>query len=466
MNLAAGRSSLLRVAVVGSGPAGFYAAEALLRNAEVPVEVDVFDRLPTPYGLVRGGVAPDHQKIKSVDRVLERTAARRSFCFLGNVKLGRDLSVEDLRASYHQVVYATGSEADRRLGVPGEGMPGSTPATVFVGWYNGHPDYRPARIRLSAERAAVIGNGNAAVDVTRILLRTPAELAATDMPGYAREALAASRVREVWLLGRRGPAEAAFTPRELEELTGLDDTDVRVDPSELALDPAREAEAARSPQRQKNLEILREIASSGPADRGRVVHLRFLVSPAEFLADASGELGALTLSRNRLETGPDGSAVARPTGETETLEVGLAITAAGFAAERIPGVPFDEAALTVANVDGRVVDPVTGRVVPNEYVVGWARTGAKGLIGSHRSGSAEVVGRMLEDWRAGATLPRDVPPREAVDVLLAARGVPVVGFDDWKRLDEVEVARGALRGAPREKIADVQAMLDLLGERA
>jgi ferredoxin--NADP+ reductase len=464
MEFPAGRPSPLRVAVVGSGPAGFYAAEALLRNDEVPVEVDVFDRLPTPYGLVRGGVAPDHPRIKSVDRVLEKTAARPSFRFLGNVTLGRDVSVEELRAHYHQVVYATGSEGHRRLGIPGEGIAGSTPATVFVGWYNGHPDYRTARIRLSAGRAAVIGNGNAAVDVARILLRTPAGLGTTDMPGYAREALAASGVREVFLLGRRGPAEAAFTPKELEELVALEDVDVRVDPSDLVLEPASEAEAVRSPQRRRNLEILHGIAARGPARRGRVVHLRFRVSPAEFLADASGELRALTLFRNVLEAGPDGAVVARPNGETEILEVGLAITAAGFAADRIPGVPFDEKERTVANVEGRVVDPGSGRVVPNEYVVGWARTGAKGLIGSHRSGSADVVARMLEDWRSGTVGPLEPPPRETMDELLARRGVAVVGFSDWKRLDDVEVARGAARGAPREKVADVQAMLDLLAD--
>ena len=197
------RPSPLRVAVIGSGPAGFYAAEALLRSAEVTVEVDVYDRLPTPYGLVRGGVAPDHAKVKSIARVYERTAQRPSFRFLGNVMLGRDVLVEDLRAHYHQIVYATGNEVDRRLGIPGEGIPGSTPATVFVGWYNGHPDYRNARIRLQTERAAVIGNGNVAVDAARILLRTPAELVTTDIADYALEALRSSRVRQVWLLGRR-----------------------------------------------------------------------------------------------------------------------------------------------------------------------------------------------------------------------------------------------------------------------
>jgi ferredoxin--NADP+ reductase len=454
------------VAVVGSGPAGFYAAESLLRNTEVPVEVDVFDRLPTPYGLVRGGVAPDHPKIKSVARVLERTAERPSFRFLGNVKLSRDLFVEELRSHYHQIVYATGNEADRRLGIPGEGIPGSTPSTVFVGWYNGHPDYRPARIRLDVERAAVIGNGNVAVDSARILLRTPAELAATDMPGYAREALGASRVREIWLLGRRGPAQAAFTPQELGELSDLADTDLIVEPADLELDPASEAEVVASPQKQKNLALLRDVAARGPTGKGRVVRLRFCVSPSEFVADDAGSLCGLTLERNHLATLPDGTVVARPTGRAETLEVGLALSAIGYAADRIPGVPFDERARLVANRGGRVFDPGTGRVVPNEYVVGWARTGAKGLIGSHRTGSAEVVALMLEDGRGGTLGLRELPPREEIDARLAQRGVPVVGFSDWKRLDEVEVARGALRGAPRDKIADVQAMLDLLGDGA
>jgi ferredoxin/flavodoxin---NADP+ reductase len=466
MNPGGLRGSPLRVAVVGSGPAGFYAAEALLRNAEVPVEVDVYDRLPTPFGLVRGGVAPDHPKIKSVVRVLERTAEQPAFRFLGNVTLGRDVSVDELRAHYHQIVYATGNEADRRLGIPGEGIHGSTPAAVFVGWYNGHPDYRQARIRLDGERAAVIGNGNVAIDSARILLRSPSELATTDMAAYAREALAASRVREVWLLGRRGPAQAAFTPQELRELAELVDTDLCVDPGDLELDPASEAEVAASPQRQKNLAILREAAARGPAGKGRSLRLRFCVSPTEILADESGSVRALILERNRLEAQPGGSVEARPTGGTETLEVSLALSAIGFASDRIPGVPFDDRARVVANVDGRVVDWETGGVVPNEYVVGWARTGPRGLIGSHRTGSAEIVARMLADWRIAEGASRELPPREAIDALLAARGVPVVRFSDWKRLDEVEVARGALRGAPREKIVDVKEMLDLLGERA
>ena len=464
MSLDTFRPASLRVAVIGSGPAGFYAAESLLRSTEVPVEVDVYDRLPTPYGLVRGGVAPDHAKIKTVARAYERTAQRPSFRFLGNVTLGRDVLVEDLRTHYHQVVYATGSEASRRLGIPGEGIEGSTPATVFVGWYNGHPDYRQARIRLDVDRAAVIGNGNVAVDAARILLRTPGELTGTDIADYALEALRQSRVREVWLLGRRGPAQAAFTPQEVKELGELADADVRVDPSDLAMDPASEAEVASSSQRQRNLALLRNFVARGATGRTRTLHLRFCVSPTAIVPDESGAACALTLERNRLEAHPDGSIAARPTGQTETLQVGLVLSAIGFAADRIPGVPFDERGRIIANVDGRVVDPETRQVVRNEYVVGWARTGAQGLIGTHKAASAEVVARMLDDWRAGTVTQRELPPRDAIDVRLAGRGVQVVGFDDWKRLDEVEVSRGARRGAPRDKIADVRAMLDLLGD--
>jgi ferredoxin--NADP+ reductase len=453
----------LRVAVVGSGPAGFYAAEALLRATEVTVDVDVYDRLPTPYGLVRGGVAPDHPRIKTITRLYERTAGHPNFRFLGNVMLGRDVFVEDLRAHYHQIVYATGNEADRRLGIPGEGIEGSTSSAVFVGWYNGHPDYRLARIRLDTARAAIIGNGNVAVDVARILLRTPDELAGTDIADYARVALASGRVREVWLLGRRGPAQAAFTTQELKELGELADADVLVDPADLVLDPASEAEVAASSQRQKNLALLRESSGRRATGRRRVLRLRFCVSPVAILADEAGVVRGLTIERNRLEARPDGTVAARPTGQIETLEVGLVVPAIGYAADPIPGVPFDARARIIANVDGRVCDPVTRQVVPNEYVVGWARTGPRGLIGSHKGGSGDVVRHLLDDWRAGHVARRDLPPREAIIATLEARGVPVVGFLEWKRLDEVEVARGARRGVPRDKIADVQAMLELMG---
>ncbi|HEX9050404.1 MAG TPA: FAD-dependent oxidoreductase [Anaeromyxobacter sp.] len=444
----------MRVAIIGSGPAGFYAAEALLKRTDVRVDVDMFDRLPTPYGLVRGGVAPDHPKIKAVARVFASTAARPTFRFLGNVQLGRDVTVEDLRRHYHRIVYATGNEADRRLGIPGEGIWRCTPASVFVGWYNGHPDYRGARFDLSVPRVAVVGNGNVAVDVCRILLRTPEELARTDVAEHALAALRESRVREVWMLGRRGPAQAAFTPPELRELGALEDADPIVDPAELA-------DAGQGPPG-GNLEILRAFAARRPRPGTRRLHLRFLASPAEILADPSGAVAGMALERNRLEARPGGGVVARGTGELERLDVQMVLTAVGYAGVEIPGVPHDERTHTIANVDGRVVDPVHRTVIPGEYVVGWARSGPQGLIGEHKKASAHVVAHMIED-AAGAEA-RALPPREAIDALLRERGVRFVSFDDWRRLDEVEVARGERRGAPRDKIVDVQAMLEILSD--
>jgi len=450
----------MRIAIIGSGPAGFYAAEALLKRADAAVDVDMFDRLPTPYGLVRGGVAPDHQKIKTVARVFASTAARPTFRFLGNVRLGQDLTVQDLRAHYHQIVYATGNEADRRLGIPGEGMTRCTPATVFVGWYNGHPDYRQARIDLSVDRVAVIGNGNVAVDAARMLLRTPAELEKTDVAEHALEVLRRNQVREVFILGRRGPAQAAFSPAELKELGQMEGVDPVVDAGELAhcagTEPSGNAEGNR------NLQILQSFAIREARAHAKKLHFRFLVSPTEIIADAAGGVAGLVLAKNRLETRPDGSVAARATGEAEVLEVGMVLPAVGYAGERIAGVPYDEKARVIANEDGRVVDPVSRAVIANEYVVGWARTGPQGLIGEHKRASADVVAQMIAD---GAQLSdRALPERDAIVSLLRERGVRPVSFNDWKQLDEVEVARGTRRGAPRDKFVDVQAMLAILGQ--
>ncbi len=444
----------MRVAIIGSGPAGFYAAEALLKRTDAPVELDMFDRLPTPYGLVRGGVAPDHPKIKAVTRIFAGTAARPTFRFLGNVQLGRDVTVEELRRHYHQIVYATGNETDRRLGIPGEGIWRCTPASVFVGWYNGHPDYRHARFDLSVRRVAVVGNGNVALDAARMLLRTRAELERTDVAAHALERLSQSQVREVFVLGRRGPEQAAFTPPELRELGEMEAADPVVDPADLA--DCADAEPGG------NVALLRAFAERRPRADTKRLHLRFLVSPTEILPDAAGGVGWLVLERNRLEARPDGSVAARGTGETEVLEVGMVLPAIGYAAERIPGVPFDEKARIIANEDGRVVDAVSRTVIPNEYVVGWARSGPQGLIGEHKRASAHVVAHMVED---GAALPaRELPRRDAIDDLVRERTGRLVTFDDWQRLDAIEVARGARRGAPRDKFVDVEAMLATLAK--
>ena len=448
----------MRVAIIGSGPAGFYAAEALLKRADAVVDVDMFDRLPTPYGLVRGGVAPDHQKIKTVIRVFAATAARPTFRFLGNVCLGRDVTVEELHRHYHQIVYATGNEADRRLGIPGEGIARCTPATVFVGWYNGHPDYRDAKIDLSVERVAVVGNGNVAVDAARILLRTPAELEKTDIAAHALETLRNSKVREVFMLGRRGPEQAAFSSAELKELGKMEAADPVIAPGELA----GCAESTGNAEVDRNLKVLRAFAAQAPRADARKLHLRFLVSPTEIVADAAGKVAGVALEKNRLEARPDGTVAARGTGEIEMLEVGMVLPAIGYAAERIAGIPYDEKARIIANEDGRVVDPGSRAVIANEYVVGWARSGPQGLIGEHKRASSHVVGHMIVD---GAGLDaRALPDRDAIVSLLRERGVQPVSFNDWKQLDDVEVARGARRGAPRDKIVDVEAMLAVLGQ--
>lgn len=450
----------MRVAIIGSGPSGFYAAETLLKRTDEIVHVDMFDRLPTPYGLVRGGVAPDHQNIKAVTRVYEKTAARPTFRFFGNVRLGTDLTVDDLRQHYHQIIYAVGNEADRRLGIPGEGIPRCTPATVFIGWYNGHPDYCHAKIDLSVSRVAVVGNGNVAIDAARILLRTPAELEKTDIAAHALEVLRNSQVREVFILGRRGPEQASFTSAELKELGEMEDAEPVVSSSELTgLDIS---ESVRNSKQDKNLRILRSFAAPQPGKKTKKLHLRFLVSPTEIIADTAGNVSGLKLEKNRLEIQPDGTVSARGTGEIEILEVGMVLPAIGFSAEQISGVPYDEKARIIANIDGRVIDPVSRSVIPNEYVVGWARTGPQGLIGSHKTASAHVVAHMVSDGTGLAA--RELPEREAIVTLLRKRGVQIVSFNDWKQLDDVEVARGEQRNSPRDKIVDVNAMLAILAQ--
>src|SRR5947207_869187 len=363
--------SPIRVAVIGSGPAGFYAAGQLLKGSGAAVEVDMIERLPTPWGLVRSGVAPDHPKIKSVSRVYEKTAEHPRFRFFGNVHFGEHVSRDDLRAHYHAIVYATGTAVDRPLGIPGEDLPGSHAATDFVGWYNGHPDQTDLEVDLlSAERAVVIGNGNVALDVARMLVLSPEELASTDTADHALEVLEHSRVREVIVVGRRGPAQAAFTNPELRELGELSEADVIVDPDEFeqALsppDPALEGNAIA----RNNVEILRGYSQRKPQGRPRRIELRFLRSPLALLPDSNGRLGAVELARNELVTDESGALRARATSNHDTLQAGLLFRAIGYRGIPLPGVPFDEQRGLIPNREGRVTDPSSGAPVPGEYVV-------------------------------------------------------------------------------------------------
>lgn len=451
----------LRVAVVGSGPSAFYAVEALFKTPDLNVRADVFDRLPTPFGLVRGGVAPDHQKIKSVIRVYEKIAANPGFRFFGNVKLGRDIQVEDLSAHYDQIVYAFGNETDRKMGIPGEDLRGVHSATEFVGWYNGHPDFRDRSFDLQEARSvAVVGNGNVAMDATRILIVDPALLVETDIADHALDELKESSVREVALLGRRGPAQAAFSPKEIEEIARLENADLVVTPEEAALDEVSRAwleTAARSAQR--NVKFLTEQAERGEGDRERKVRCHFLVSPVEILG-RDGKVTGIRLQASELYL--DESDTPRPRGidSFRELEVQMVFKAIGYRGVPVPGVPYDERRGIVPNQDGRVLATPGGEVVPMQYVVGWAKRGPTGLIGTNSPDSKATVEAMMADIQGQAAPPP--AGEDGIADLLRSRGIDFVTYRDWQALDRWEVEQGKARGKVRYKLPSIEEMMKVI----
>jgi ferredoxin/flavodoxin---NADP+ reductase len=456
----------LRIAVVGSGPAGFYAAGHLLKDSAGHFDVDMFERLPTPWGLVRSGVAPDHPKIKSVTRIYERTAAHPRFRFFGNVTFGEDVSREDLLAHYHAIIYATGSPLDRPLGIPGEDLPGSHAATEFVGWYNGHPDHASLEVDLlAAGRAVVIGNGNVALDVARMLVLTPSELAPTDTADEALDVLARSRVQEVVVVGRRGPAQAAFTNPELRELGELADADVVVEEAELdralaVADPSLEHNTTA----RLNVEILRDYSQRPPTNRKRRIVLRFLLSPVGLTADEHGRVAGVELVANELTPTEDGTLRAQPTAEHETIPAGLVFRAIGYRGVPLPGVPFDERTGVIPSHGGRVTDPETGAPLPGEYVVGWIKRGPSGVIGTNKKDAQETVDAILADLLStgnGDTrlLAPASPDAAALESMLRARQPDLVTYAGWSQIDRHERSLGERSGRPRVKLTSIEEML-------
>ncbi|GGK83582.1 NADP oxidoreductase [Sphaerisporangium melleum] len=428
----------LRVAIVGSGPAGIYTAEALTKQAGEPVEVDILDRLPTPYGLVRYGVAPDHTSIKSIAGYLRRVLESPSVRFLGGVELGGEVFAEDLAASYDAVVYCTGAMVDRRLGIPGEDLPGSVAATDFVNWYCGHPDMPPETFTLDSTDVAVIGVGNVAVDVVRILAKTAEELRTTDVPQEVLDRLAKSQVTRIHMIGRRGPEHAKFTLKELRELGELTGCDVHVLPEEAGSGELGEV----SRQVRGNVEVLRSWALCAPAGRPRRLTVRFWLRPLEILG--SGRAEGLLLERTRLE---DGRVVG--TGEYETIPAGMVLRSVGYQSVPLPGVPFDTATMTVPNVAGRVGE--------GQYVAGWLKRGPTGVIGTNKSDAAETVRTLLADL---AARPGRAEPRTRLDDILAARGVRPVTYEDWLRIEAAEAALAASLGRGEQvKLVGRAAML-------
>jgi ferredoxin--NADP+ reductase len=454
----------LRVAVIGSGPAAFYAVEHLFKQTDLVVEVDMFERLPTPFGLVRGGVAPDHQKIKTVTKAYDQLACRPNFRFYGNVEFGKHVTLDDLRRHYHQILYATGAQTDRRMGIPGEDLQGSHPATEFVAWYNGHPDYADHRFDLSQERAAVVGVGNVAIDVARILCRTPEELEKTDIAAHALEALRRSKIREVYLLGRRGPAQAAFTTPEIKEVGEMEAAEPIVLPEEVQLDPLSQAEVARSADRSilRKIEILQGYALRKPEGKARRLHIRFLVSPVELIGDEQGRVVRMRLVRNTLVASETGTLSAKPTDQFEELPVGLVFRSVGYRGVPLPDVPFNERWGVILNEKGRVLDPATKQPRIGEYTAGWIKRGPSGVIGTNKPDSVETVNCMLEDLAEGRTLQPPCPEVAQAEALVRERQPHVFTYADWQRLDALEVARGQALGRPRLKFTRVDEMLAAL----
>jgi ferredoxin--NADP+ reductase len=455
----------LRVAIVGSGPTGFYTAEHLFKQKDRVVEVDLFERLPTPFGLVRGGVAPDHQKIKSVTKAYDRIAANPRFRYYGNVELGTDLTLEDFKRHYHQIVFTVGAQIDRSMDIPGEELKRSHAATEFVAWYNGHPDYRHCQFDLSQKAVAVVGVGNVAVDVCRILCRTREELERTDIADYALDAIAASNIETVYMLGRRGPAQAAFTNPEAKELGEMEGADIQVPEEDAAVDEATRTflEANPDPSTDRKLEILQGYASEKRSGKPKKLVLRFSVSPVELLADDQGAVRAVDLVKNELYLDNKGGIRPRATDRHEILEAGLVFRSVGYRGVALPGVPFRDDWGVIPNEKGRVTDSPGGKAVEGLYCAGWIKRGPTGVIGTNKPDALETVEAMLEDVAGGAHLDPEAPAVAAARKLVSEKKSSFVSYEDWKKIDALEVKRAEGTERPRIKFTSVEGMLEALG---
>ena len=455
MNSIGSENKPLEVAIIGSGPSGYYAAQSLF-GSEKKINITMFDRLPTPYGLVRGGVAPDHQKIKNVIRVYEKISISPGFQFIGNVLVGKDISIDDLRNNFHATIFACGAETDRKLGIPGEDLQGSHTATAFVGWYNGHPDYRDLSFDLSQEIAVVVGQGNVAADVSRILSKTADELKQTDIADHALQQLAESKIKEIHVIGRRGPVQAKFTPEELKEFGELEDCNPVVDSSTLQLNEAsqKELESPEGRTNVKNFEVFKDFANRDLTKKNRSCFFRFLEGPIELMG--TERLEGILLAKNSLSGDPFKQR-AEKTGETVEQKCGILFRSIGYNGIPIEGVPFDEKEGIFPNDKGRLLD--NGSVVNSVYVTGWIKRGPSGIIGTNKPDSAETVNCLLEDIEK---IDGEKPGNSGIMKILSEKQIRSVNYDGWKKIDEAEVKRGEPKGKPREKFTRIEEMLDII----
>ncbi len=448
-------SSTLRVAIIGAGPSGFYAAGQLLTVKDPLFAVDLYDRLPTPYGLVRSGVAPDHPKIKSVTRAYDKTTEHERFRFFGHVELGSDITREHLLEHYHVVCYTIGTSTDKRLGIPGEDLRGSHPATEFVAWYNGHPDHSGLEVDLQARQAVVVGAGNVAIDVARMLALAPSELEITDTADHAIEVLGASGIEEITILARRGPLQAAFTNPELLEMGELERGDVEVVGGELdELSAIALAEADKT--RRRNVEILQDYAARPKSGKPITVRFRFLASPVEVLGDESGHVRGVMIENNAIVARDDGSLAARGTGVLEEIPAQLVFRSIGYTGQLVAGIPFDERRGLIRNEGGRVCD-ADGRHQLGEYASGWIKRGPSGVIGTNKKDSQDTVNKILEDAAAGRL---NDPVSDDIEEMIATHAEHAVTWEGWQAIDAIETAAGAgsVPGRPRVKLTQWAAL--------
>ena len=443
----------LRVAIVGSGPSGFYTAEALSKK-DINIKVDMFDKLPVPYGLVRYGVAPDHFKIKNVTKIFEKTAVKPKFSFLGNVMVGKNISVFELSKFYDAIVFAYGTESDRRLGIKGEDLEGSYTATEFVAWYNGHPDFQSRHFDLSHEVAVVVGNGNVAMDVARVLCKTTDELEKTDISQNALDVLSESKIKEVHLYGRIGPVQASFTAKEIREMGDLADCYPVIDPQDLVLNESsqKELEDPLNAGKKKNFEILSKFPAIAPNERKRKFVMHFYRSPIEIIGKEQVQKAKFEI--NTLSGEPNKQKV-RGTGKFEEIDCGILFRSVGYSGVSIEGLPFSEQAGIIPNQAGRVIDE--DKIKTGWYVAGWIKTGPVGVIGTNKPSAEETVKSLIQDL--DRLNPCETPDSDAVFKFLKDRDVRVVTFENWKTIDAAEIQRGSILGKPREKFASILGML-------
>jgi len=450
----------IKVAIVGSGPAAFYAAEHLQKKLGDRVFMDMFEKLPTPHGLVRNGVAPDHQKIKSVARVYDKIASNPQFRFFGLVEFGKHVTLEDLRSRYHQIVFATGAQTDRKINIPGEDLIGSHTATEFVGWYNSHPDHMGLGFDFSGKRVVIVGVGNVAVDVARILSLTRGEMQKTDIADYALEELAKSGIREIQVLGRRGPAQAAFTNPELRELENLEDADLLTLPDEAQPDPLTLEELEHKPNRaaQTKIELIKKASERVPSKSKKII-IRFLVSPTEIIGGEDNKVKSVKVVKNRLYRSDDGSLRPKPTDETEEIPTNLVFRSVGYRGIPLRDVPFDDSSGVIPNEKGRVLDKAGGNPIPGLYTTGWIKRGPTGVIGTNKTDSGETVSCMVEDIENENTLRPELTSAENIKELLDEKHI---SYNEWLRVDSFEKKEGEKQGRPRVKVKRLEEILRIL----